>query len=66
MAGKPQIKTFEVRGQKYRTTLLPATQGRALYLKLMKAFGQGQRALGWAGQQRHSRAGLRCRRDSGA
>ena len=45
MAGRPQIKTFEVRGQKYRTTLLPATAGRALYLKLMKAFGSGLNGL---------------------
>jgi hypothetical protein len=57
MAGKPQIKTFEVRGQKYRTTLLPATQGRALYLKLMKAFGQGLNGLS-AGLDNSAMAGL--------
>jgi hypothetical protein len=57
MAGKPQIKTFEVRGVKYRTTLLPATQGRALYLKLMKAFGQGLNGLS-AGLDNSATAGL--------
>lgn len=41
MSATPQIKTFEVRGITYRTTLLPATQGRAFYLRLMKAFGAG-------------------------
>jgi hypothetical protein len=46
MAATPQIKTFEVRGQKYRTTLLPASTGRAFYLRLMKAFGAGLAGLG--------------------
>ena len=46
MAASPQVKTFEVRGTKYRTTLLPASQGRALYLRLMKAFGAGLTGLG--------------------
>jgi hypothetical protein len=41
----PQLKTFELRGQQYRTTLLPATQGRGLYLRLMKAFGAGLSGL---------------------
>jgi hypothetical protein len=41
----PQLKTFELRGQQYRTTLLPATQGRGLYLRLMKAFGAGLAGL---------------------
>jgi hypothetical protein len=46
MSATPQIKTFEVRGQKYRTILLPATQGRGFYLRLMKAFGAGLSGLG--------------------
>jgi hypothetical protein len=40
-----QIRTFEVRGQQYRTSLLPATQGRSFYLRLMKAFGAGLAGL---------------------
>ena len=58
MAGKPQIKTFEVRGRKYRTTLLPATQGRALYLKLMKAFGAGLSGLSNGLDEGKAAAGL--------
>ena len=58
MASAPQLRTFEVRGQKYRTTLLPASQGRGLYLRLMKAFGSGLQGLGTGGGTDKFAAGL--------